>query len=518
MLTMFIVSLNSTVVAPAMSIIATDLDNALGEQTWIATAFIVAMNSVQCISGKLSDIFGRKPLLIFGLSFFLIGSVINGTAPNINALIAGRTLQGLGSGNIMAMLFVVVVDITPLKWRPRMQALLIIVYGVSSTIGPIVGGAFVDKLTWRWIFWLNLILGGAALIITFILLPETAPVKKESMFTKIKRVDFLGILFSISFVTCILLALSYGPRYGWSDAHSIGPLVAAGVSLIVFIYIEGWVAKEPLMPAAIMLDRKVFLVYLYLCSLGLGFMGNLYYSPILFQAVFGANSTESGIRIIPYMGCLIAGSIVSGVFVKKFPYIKFYIVVGAASNVLGFGLFYTVNEYSNFGRQAGFLTFCGLAVGLALQSCVLSVQMVVAKQHLAVATVLNNFFMFLAGSIAIAVFQALFITFSAAQFKGVDPETLAIAQQYGALTNHLNVRNMPIDAQGPIIHAYMEAIRNVFIIPLVIAGIGFICTIFLSNVRFTITSSEQEGLQQTPGKKSSNNNSSATSTKTQESV
>ncbi|KAI8147545.1 major facilitator superfamily domain-containing protein [Fennellomyces sp. T-0311] len=472
-------SINATVIAPALSIIPSSLD-AIEEQTWVVTSFIIGMNCFQPIAGKFSDIFGRKPILLMEQLAFIIGSLITLVTPTMNGLIAGRGIQGVGSGTVTSTVFVIVVDVAPLDWRPRMQALLIVVYGISSVVGPLVGGAFVDNLSWRWIFRMNI-------IVTVLLFKESSKVRKESLWIKIKRIDYLGILFSTSFVTCILLAISWGPRYGWNNAHSIGPFVAAFVSLVLLIVSEGWISKEPLMPPRIILDPKVFLIYLYLCCLGFGFASVPYFGPMLFQAVFGATSTESGVRLIPFMACLIAGAIASGISMKFFLYIKLYTVAGAALNVLGLGLFHTVNESSSWGTQACFLPFCGLTMGWSQQNCVLSVQMVVEEQYLAVATVLSNFFLFLSVSMAIGVYQVLLSTFLSAQISSMDSETLAVSQQYEALTNHLLIRDMPIALQGPIISAYMSAFRYVFIIPLVIAGIALVCAIFLPNVRFTVS-------------------------------
>lgn len=218
--------------------------------------------------------------------------------------------------------------------------------------------------------------------------------------------------------------------------------------------------------------------------LGVSFIGTLYFGPILFQAVFGADSTGSGIRLIPFMALLIVGSVGSGFLLRKFPYIKFFICLGAASNMIGYGLFYTVNESSNWGRQAAVLVFCGFAFGLSQQNCILSTQYSAPRKYLAVATGLNQFCMFLAFSISVAVYQTLFSTFLKAQYTVVDPQILAIAKEYGAINNYLYIRDMPAEAQPPIIHAYMEALHNVFIIPIVAAGLSLICALCTRNVRF----------------------------------
>ncbi|KAI9262338.1 major facilitator superfamily domain-containing protein [Phascolomyces articulosus] len=490
-LSIFALALNSTIVAPAMTIIATNLD-AFQQQTWIATAYLVAFNSSQPLAGKFSVIFGRKPILLAGLFFLLLGSLICATTPNIHGLIAGRTIQGFGAGNIMSMTFVVVMDIAPMLWRPRMQAILVSVYGTANVIGPIIGGAFVDNLTWRWDFWITVILGGVAGLIVLFLFNETAVVRKESIWTKIKRIDYLGSIFSIGFITCLLLALNWGPQYGWDNGHVIGSFVAAGVSLILLTVSEGWIAKEPIIPLHIILNPYISFFYINMACLGLVFIATLFFGPILFQSVFGATSSQSSIRLIPFMACFMLGSIISGFLMKRlFPYPKIHIILGAMCNVLGYGLFQTVNEHANWGKQAGFLTFCGFASGLIQTSCTSGVQVTTTtNEDMTIAITLNNYFMILASAIGVAIYQVLFSTLVTNQLKSVDPSILAIAQRHGALQNYLYIRNMPQEAQEPIVHAYMNALNRVFLLPLCAAGLGLIFAFFIKNVRYGLPSSQ----------------------------
>ncbi|KAI9249793.1 major facilitator superfamily domain-containing protein [Phascolomyces articulosus] len=479
----------STVVAPAMSIIATELE-AFKEQSWIATAYLVAVNSSQPLAGKFCEIFGRKPILLIGQIFLLGGSIICALTPSINGLIPGRTIQGFGAGIIMSMAFIIITDMTPLLWRPRVQSILIATYGLANVVGPLIGGALVDHLTWRWDFWLTVMLGGSAFLIVLFLFQETTQIKDEPMKSKFKRIDFLGSVFSIGFITCLLLALSWGPQYGWDDMHVIGSFAAAGGAFIFLVISEGWIAKEPLIPHHIMLNPSIALYFLNMACLGIGFIGTLFFGPILFQSVFGATSSESSIRLIPFMGCLIVGSFLSSFLMRRIPYFKFYIVVGAACNVVGYGLFQTVDENSNWGQQAGFLTFCGLAAGLSQQNCILGVQTIVKKEDMAVATSLTNFLMLLASAVGVAVFQVLFSEFVKDELELVNPQILGVAQQYGALQNYLYIRNMPLEAQGPIIHAYANALNHVFLLPLGAAGLSVIFALFLKNVRFGATDEE----------------------------
>ncbi|KAG2192473.1 hypothetical protein INT46_004476 [Mucor plumbeus] len=483
---MFMMSLNSTVVAPAMSIIATEL-NAIEQQTWIATAYLVAVNSFQPLAGKFSDIFGRKAVFMFGIIFFFIGSLINALAKDISMLIAGRTIQGFGGGGVMSMTFILVTDVAPVPLRPRFQSMLAVVYGIASVVGPLLGGAFVDHASWHWDFWLNVILAAVAFAIMFFFLKEPTKTGEESFMHKLKRIDWLGTLFSISFIVCLLLGLNWGSSYGWGSAHSIGPFVAAGVSFIGLVISEGWLAKEPLLPARVLLNPPVTLVYCYMMCLGLTFIGTLYFGPIYYQAVFGVNSTESGLRLIPFMVCLIGGSVGCGILLRKFPSTKYYLVIGSACNLLGYGLFYTVNEHSSWGQQAGYLAFCGFAFGLSQQNAILTVQSCVELRDIAIATSSNNFFMMIASSIGIAIYQVLYQIFLKKEFGKLSLEVLATATEYGALRNYLFIRKMPVDIQTPVIKAYSNALHTVFILPIAAAAMGFILTLFFKNVRYGAT-------------------------------
>jgi hypothetical protein len=226
--------------------------------------------------------------------------------------------------------------------------------------------------------------------------------------------------------------------------------------------------------------------------LGFGFIGTLYFGPIYFQAVFGANSTESGVRLIPYMVCLIIGSALSSSLIEKIPNVKYYMVIGAASNVLGFGLFYTVNEYSSWGQQACFFMFCGLAFGLTQQNSILMVQSIVDVKDMAIATSSTNFFLLFASSIGIAIYEALYSVFLKAQFTHLSPDVLVQAQKAGALSNYLYIRQLPVEVQTPLIHAYSIALHNIFILPIAVSGLGVIFTLFFRNVRYGKTSPRKD--------------------------
>ncbi|KAI9279647.1 major facilitator superfamily domain-containing protein [Sporodiniella umbellata] len=473
---MFMVSLNTTVVAPALGIIATDL-NAEENQTWIATSYLVAVNAFQPL----------KFIFLTSIALFFIGSLLNALSINIGMLIAGRTIQGLGGGGILAISFVIVTDKSPLRFRARIQSLLSITYGVASVVGPLIGGVFVDNVSWHWDFWINIIFGVISFALVLVFFRDSKNDSKLSFSKKIKKVDWLGSLFSTSSVVCLLLALAWGSNYGWDNAHSIGTFVVSGVSLIMLVYVEGWVAKDPILPRSVLLNINCAMAYLYTLFLGLCFACALYFGPIYFQGVFAANSTQSGIRLVPYMICLIASAGGSGILIRRFPYLNYYIAVGAASNVICFGLYHLITENSSWGQQAGFLTFGGFAFGLSAQNLILMAQSTVDHKDLAVATTCAQFFLTLSCSVGVSVYQTLVTTFAKAQYTALPPQIILQASKYGALKNYLFIKNLPIEIQKPVVHAFASAMRNLFIVPAVASGISLIVALCFRNVPYEVS-------------------------------
>ncbi|GAB5589437.1 hypothetical protein Unana1_04337 [Umbelopsis nana] len=480
---MFMASLNSTVIAPAMGKISAQL-NDVEDATWIATAYLVAFNATQPLYGKFSDIFGRKPVIQVGIFLFFVGSIVNATATSMGMLIAGRTVQGLGGGGIISVVYIIIADIAPLDMRPRYQSLMMVIYGVASVVGPLIGGAFVDQVTWRWDFWLNVILSvvAFAVITVFLHLPLETP---TSLAAKIKRIDWLGIALSILFVVLLLLALSWGGvKYAWDSPHVIGTFVGAGVSLVLLGFIEGWVAKEPLIPFQVLFNPAVALIYVFTFAVAFGFIGAIYFGPVMFQAVYGADSTASGIRLLPYMICMIGASIGGGYLIPVVKRVKPFLVLGACFNLLGYGLFYTLNPNSSYSAQAGYLGFAGLGFGLTMQNTVVAVQNASEKKYMAVATSLNTFFMTLASTVGIAIYQTVMNILLAKTLQNADPAAVQAAEALDAIANYTTIVNLPPQYRKIIIDIFATCLHNTFLISIATAAVALIVSLFIKNARF----------------------------------
>ncbi|KAJ2960511.1 hypothetical protein NQZ79_g4129 [Umbelopsis isabellina] len=480
---MFMASLNSTVIAPAMGKISADLDD-LPDATWIATGYFVAFNATQPLYGKFSDIFGRKPVIQVGIVLFCIGSIVNACAKTMGVLIAGRTIQGLGGGGIISIVYIIIADIAPLHMRPRYQSLMMVIYGVASVFGPLIGGAFVDHVTWRWDFWLNVILSviAFALITIFLQVPLETP---SSLASKIKRIDWLGIALSILFVVLLLLALSWGGvKYAWGSPHIIGTFIGSGVSLLLLGFVEGKVAKEPLIPLPVLFNPSVAIIYTFTFMVAFGFIGAIYFGPVMFQAVYLADSTGSGVRLLPYMVCMIGASIGGGYLIPIVKRVKPFLILGACFNLLGYGLFYSLNPQSSYSAQAGFLGFAGLGFGFTMQNTVVAVQNATEKKFMAVATSLNTFFMTLASTVGIAIYQTVMNVLLEKQLPTVDPAALQAAEAVNAIEDYTTIVNIPPQYRTAIIDLYNVCLHNVFLISIVTAAVALIVSLFINNAPF----------------------------------
>ncbi|RUS23616.1 major facilitator superfamily domain-containing protein [Jimgerdemannia flammicorona] len=409
---------------------------------------------------------------------------------------------------------IIIGDIYSLEERPKYQSIVTSMFGLASVVGPlrlilpsiplpkslpviVMGGAFVanvktrynpssrqlkrdlpfflfpsDKLSWRWDFWVNLIFGGIALtaIVLFLHIPHTS----GSLGTKLKRVDVFGTLMEIATIVLLLLALNWGGnKYEWSSGPIIGLICGAVVLFGVFCWIEGWVAIEPVIPGR--LFRRPVLVLIFICNfcLGLGFLGMLYYAPILFEVAYGTDSTGSGVRLIPLMLTLVLASGISAIFLNKVGSTQPFIIVGCALEVIGFGLFYTLDVSSSLVSQLGYLLITGAGLGLTFQNNILAAQAAADRKDMAIATGSMG------GSIGIALYGSIMENTLKSEFNALSPAVLAQAVSYGADQSYLVISNLPDDIKPLIVRAYVNALHTVFLAGIPIAGVAFVCSLFI---------------------------------------
>ena len=307
---LFLAALDQTVVGTAMPRIIAELGG-FDRYTWVTTAYIVASTITVPVVGRLSDIFGRKFFYLLGLILFLIGSFASGTATSMDQLIAFRAFQGMGGGVLLSLAFVIVGDLFAPSERGKIQGVVAAVFGLSSVIGPTLGGFLTDTLSWNWIFYINLPIGIALVLLMLRFFPRVEPDVMD------RSIDVVGIVTLVLTVVPLLLGLSLaGVEYSWSSPIIIGLFAASAIFLVAFIFTE-LRHPNPIMPLEIYKNRVISVALLAVFVTGFGMFSAIIFIPLFFQGVLGASATSSGSFLTPMMLGIVTGAAISGQLVSR---------------------------------------------------------------------------------------------------------------------------------------------------------------------------------------------------------
>lgn len=409
MMALFLAALDQTIVGTALPRIVTDLaGNNL--YTWVVTVYLLSSTVTVPIYGKLSDVYGRRPLLLIGVVLFLLGSALSGLSQSMTELIIFRGIQGLGAGAIFPIALSVIGDLFSPAERGRYQGLFGAVFGLSFIIGPFLGGFLTDNLSWHWIFYVNLPIGLAALAVITTQLPNSGNTRG----VRARDLDFLGIgVFTLAAVSLLLgltnkgLTDSSGSLYGWTSANVLVYLVAAAVLTVGFVLVEH-VAKEPIIPLDLFRNRTYTTVNVATFFIAFGFFCAIIFLPRYFQAVQGLSATASGYRTWPLMLGLIASSTLGGLLVSRTGKYKVMLVGSAVILTLGMFLLTRLTVGTGYWTLSLWMLIAGVGVGPAFSVTTVALQNAVPFQRIGVATSNMTFFRQIGGSVGLAVAGTIF--------------------------------------------------------------------------------------------------------------
>jgi EmrB/QacA subfamily drug resistance transporter len=482
MLGMFLSALDQTIIATALPTIVSDLGG-VGGLSSVVTAYLLASTASTLLWGKLGDLYGLRPLFQVAIVIFLIGSVLCGISQNIGELVAFRALQGLGSGGLIVISQTILGDVVSPRDQGRYEGLFGAVFGVSSVAGPLLGGLFVDYLSWRWVFYVNLPIGAFALAVTAVALPATrtgrAPV-----------IDYLGTALVAGFATCFVLITSMGGAvYPWSSPPIVGLAIAAAILLAGFIAVERR-AVEPVLPVRLFRNRAVTIACIVGFVVGFAMFGAITFLPLFVQVVQGAGPTESGLRLLPMLIGLLLTSTISGWLISRWGRYKVFPVVGTLVMAVGLFLLSRMDQSTSVTVSSSAMLLFGAGLGLVMQVLVIAVQNAVDYRDLGVATSGATFFRSIGASFGTAVFGAVFNNRLVAELAPhLSPGTLHGGADPAAVrADPATLLQLPAAVRDGYVQAYASALHTVFLAAVPFALVAFTLTLLLPEVPLRETS------------------------------
>ena len=523
LMVMLLASLDQTIVSTAMPRVIADL-HGFDRYTWVSTAYLLTSTVTVPIYGKLSDLFGRKPIFLFGIVLFLAGSALSGASQDMNQLIAFRAFQGLGAGALMPIAIAVVGDLFTPRERGKWQGVTGAVWGLSAILGPTLGGSITQYSTWRWVFYVNLPVGIAAMLVLIFLMP-TLRGKSQKV-----SIDYTGAALLVLGTVPLLLGFTWaGTQYAWNSPQIIGIFAGSIVVLAGFVVYEALLERrggQPILEPSLFKNRIFTVSALVTAIFGMGLFGSIFFIPLFVQGVVGSSATNSGLILTPLMLTSIVGSVVSGQVVSRLGKYKWLAVMGMIISVGGTLLLVRLSVTSGNTDVLLAMLVLGLGMGFGMSLYTLIVQNALPGK-IGQSTATLTFFRSIGGTIALAAMGSIMNSAYLPAFRGALPNSIkqaavaspSVKQFLGIFTNPQVLLQPGVEAQlragaaqqGPaglaVFNQVIESVKagltagihNVFIMSMVIMLVGTVAVLFLREIPLRGGRSKQENTAESSG-------------------
>ncbi|OQE30844.1 hypothetical protein PENFLA_c002G07449 [Penicillium flavigenum] len=488
LLALLLIALDQTILSTALPRIASDF-NAFSQQGWVAASFVLTQTTFILFFAQVLRLYPAKYVLLAAVVIFEVGSALCGAAQDVNTLIGGRALSGVGAGGILTGILQVMAQATRLEDRPMLFSLFESVFAFASIIGPLVGGALTDHVTWRWCFYINLPIGGVSIVAIILLLDAPPPLGSEgynrsfkTMLWRTAALDWIGAILSLGAVTSLVLGLQWGGNEkAWRSADVIACLVLAPVLTVVFIFWERYMGDGAMVPLAIFKSLSIYSICSFAIFNRFIYLIFTYYIPIYYQAGRHHSATKSGVDLLPLMLSVVISIVVSGQLVGRYGRYWQFLVGGPVIGAIGSGLMYTVTALPSNEAVIGYQILVGICIGTTLQNILFAMQAEFddTPKLISQATGMVNFCQFLGGTIGLAIAEATFSSELARNLRKYAPDApFAVIEQ-----SPLSIYTAVPEALVPkVVRAYVKSLSIVYIIGVPANVLSLAFALFISNI------------------------------------
>ncbi|KAK1638606.1 putative MFS transporter [Colletotrichum phormii] len=476
-------ALDMTIVTTAVPNIVASLNSVAG-YIWVGSAFILGFTAVTPVWGSVADLWGRKPIILLALTIFLTGSLLCALAPNMDALIAGRAVQGVGASGMGVMVNTIICDLFSLRDRGLYLAVTSVIWAVGSAVGPVLGGVFTTRLNWRWCFWINLPIGGVVFIVLVFFLDLPSP--NTPVLAGLKAIDWTGSALCMGGALMVLLALDFGDVvHPWSSATVICLIVFGAVAIGIFLVNEWKFAANPVLPLRLLSSWSKAAAYSVFAFNAYVFIGITYYLPLYSQAVLGANALTSGLYMLPLIVSCSLSAACAGVFIQRTGRYRVLMYAAQVLLISGTGLLINLEFDKNLAKLFTFQILTGIGVGLNIEAPVLAAQAATTVRDTAAVVATMGFLRSIATAISVVVGGVVFQNQMKAENLGL-AEVIGgeLAGQFDGENASAHVEDIGLlsaDQQVPVRQAYFRALKTVWIMYVAFSGLALVLNLFVSE-------------------------------------